>query len=63
MLFTNGGINEPMGVVNNPLINTPFVFNTNEGGSPLPPTSSFIVTDPLGDDYIITEDGMKMITE
>jgi hypothetical protein len=61
MLFNN--VNEPMGIINNPMINSPFIQTYVQGGSPIPPTSSFIVTDPSGSDYIITEDGNRLITE
>lgn len=61
MLFNNN--NEPMGLINNPIIFSPFIQQYFQGGFPIPPTSSFIVTDPAGDNYIITEDGNRMITE
>jgi hypothetical protein len=52
-----------MGTLKNPTIKSPYVQQFEEGGFPIPPTSSFIVTDPDGNNYIVTETGDLMITE
>lgn len=54
--------NEPMGVINNPLTNSLFVTQFEQGGFPNPPISSFIISE--SGDYLITEITTdNMITE
>lgn len=61
MLFNNRS--EINLIQNNPTIKSLYTQQFDEGGFPIPPSSSFIVTDPNGDDFIITESGSRLITE
>jgi hypothetical protein len=61
MLFNN--IGEVNLIQKNPTIKSLYIQQFEDGGFPIPPSSSFIVTDPNGDDFIITESGSRMITE
>lgn len=45
MLFNNNNSNEPIGIINNPVIFSPFVQQYIQGGSPIPPESHFRITD------------------
>ena len=54
--------NKPVGIVNNPLTNSPFKLCFEEGGFPTPPSEDFIISEE--GIFIITETTLqRMITE
>ncbi len=61
MFSVNGKANEPMGIVNNPLANSPFSAGFDQGGIPIPPTSEFRITD--AGEFRITDMGDHRITD
>lgn len=40
-----------------------FVLKHNDSGDVLPPVSSYIITESVGTNYVLTEDGNRTITE
>ncbi len=51
MLFNN--TNQPIGTLRSPIMKSPFIQQFEEGGFPIPPESSFRITD--AGDFRITD--------
>ncbi len=54
-------LNRKNPIITNPMIKSAFIQPFLVAGLPIPPSSSFIITE--NDDYIIDENGERLITE